>query len=184
MLSVYRAGTGFDGSDEYAPLGAENSMVATGLPAACFSTSGSTTLAEETADTNYPIWKPGLGTCLQTFAASPTPGHPAAEHLRVDADVPYDGYLILHLRSYPAWQVKVNGQPATSLPERADGLIAVRVPKGRDRVTVDWTATEDTWIGRWLSALGLALLIGLWWMERRLSLARLSSEGCRVTSNL
>ena len=93
---------------------------------------------------------------------------------RVEAEVPYDGYLILRLRSYPAWQVKVNGEPAKSLPERADGLIAVRVPKGRDRVTVDWTATEDTWIGRWLSALGLALLIGLWWMERRLSLARLS----------
>jgi hypothetical protein len=170
MLSVYRAGTGFDGSDEYAPLGADNSMVATGLPAACFSRSASTTLAEETADTNYPIWKPGLGTCLRTFAASSTPGHAAAEHLRVDANVPYDGYLILRLRSYPAWQVKVNGQPAASLPGRADGLIAVPVPKGRDRVTVDWIATEDTWIGRLLSVVGLALLIGLWWMERRLSL--------------
>jgi len=174
MLSVYRAGTGFDGSDEYAPLGDENSMVATGLPAACFSTSGSTTLAEETADTNYPIWKPDLGTCLQTFAASPAPGDPAAEHFRVDADVPFDGYLILHLRSYPAWQVKVNGRPATNLTERADGLIAVPVIKGRDLVTVDWTATEDTRIGRWLSALGLASLICLWRMERRLSPARLS----------
>jgi hypothetical protein len=174
MLSVYRAGTGFDGSDEYAPLGADNSKVAVGLPAACFTTSASTTLAEETADTNYPIWKPGLGTCLRTFAASLSHGPPAAEHFRVDADVPFNGYLILHLRSYPAWQVRVNGNSAVSLPQREDGLIAVPVPEGLDHVTVDWAATDDTWIGRWLSILALVLLIGLWRIERRLSAARLS----------
>jgi 6-pyruvoyl-tetrahydropterin synthase-like protein len=169
MLSVYREGAGFDGSDEYAPLGADNGKVAVGLPAACLSMSASTTLAEETADTNNPTWKPGLGTCLQIFAASPTQGQPSAEHLRVVANAQQDGFLILRLRRYPAWQVRVNGEPPQQLPERADGLVAVPVARGQDRVTVDWTTTEDAWVGRWISVLALTLLIGLAWTERRLS---------------
>ena len=174
MLSVYRAGTGFDGSDEYAPFGADNSIVAVGLPAACLSTSASTTLAEETADTNNPIWKPGLGTCLQFFAASPTQGQPAAEHLRVDANDRQDGFLILRLRRYPAWQVRVNGQPARDLPERPDGLIAVPVAQGRNVVTVDWTTTRDVWLGRLVSALAFVLLTVLCVVERKQAQPRLS----------
>jgi hypothetical protein len=173
MLNVYRAGTGFEGVDEYAPTNADNSLLAMGLPAACLNQTPLIALGQGSAGSDLE-WSPQQSSCEQTFAFTPEPGKATAEHLRVDADVPYDGFLILRLRSYPAWDVKVNGQPATSLPERADGLIAVPVPKGRDRVTVDWKATKDTWIGRWLSALGLALLAGLWWMERRLSPARLS----------
>jgi len=173
MLNVYRSGTGFEGVDEYAPTNADNSLLAVGLPAACLNPTPTVALGQGSAGADLK-WTPEQSSCEETFPAAPNPGKPAAEHLRVDADVPYDGYLILRLRSYPAWQVKVNGQPATNLPERADGLIAVPVPKGRDHVTVNWSATEDTWIGRWLSALGLALLVGLWWMERRLSPARLS----------
>ena len=61
--------------------------------------------------------------------------------------LPHAGYLVLRLRSYPAWQVKVNGQPAASLPLRDDGLMAVPVPQGPVDVTVDWTATPDVILG-------------------------------------
>ena len=115
----------------------------------------------------------GSGWLRENIPAS-APRGKAAEHLRVDTNVPYDGYLILRLRSYPAWQVRVNGRPLSTLPERADGLIAVPVQEGTDCVTVDWTATKDTWIGRWLSACALVLLVGLWWIEGKLAPARLS----------
>ncbi len=174
MLTVYRAGTGFDGSDEYAPLGADNSIVAVGLPAACFSTSASTTLAEESADTNNPIWKPGLGTCLQIFATSPTQGQPAAEHFRVDANAQQDGFLILRLRRYPAWQVRVNGQPSPTLPERPDGLIAVPVAQGRNVITVDWTATRDVWLARLISGAAFLLLSAVVVIEKGVARRRLS----------
>jgi len=62
-------------------------------------------------------------------------------------------YLILRLRSYPAWQVKVNGKAAASLPLRADGLIAVPVSQGPADIAVDWTATPDTILARWLGRL-------------------------------
>ena len=172
MLSVYRAGTGFEGVDEYAPVNADTSLLTMGLPVACLNPSATTPLGQASAAGELE-WTPDQGGCEKTFPAS-APRGKAAEHLRVDANVPYDGYLILRLRSYPAWQVRVNGRPLSTLPERADGLIAVPVQEGTDCVTVDWTATEDTWIGRWLSACALVLLVGLWWIEGKLAPARLS----------
>jgi 6-pyruvoyl-tetrahydropterin synthase-like protein len=173
MLSVYRAGTGFEGVDEYAPTHADNSLLAMGLPVACLSPTATTSLGQASAGGELE-WSPDQGGCEKTFPAAALRGKPAAEHLRVDADVPYDGYLILRMRRYPAWQVRVNGRLAAPQPERADGLIAVSIPQGRENVTVDWTATEDTWIGRCLSALALLVLIGLWWTERKLAPSRLS----------
>jgi hypothetical protein len=172
MLSVYRAGTGFEGVDEYAPTHGDNSLLAMGLPIACLSPTATTSLGQASAGGELE-WSPDQGGCEKTFPAA-ADRLESAEHLSVDADVPYDGYLILRLRRYPAWQVRVNGQLAAPQPERADGLIAVPIPQGKDHVTVDWTATEDTWIGRWLSALALVLLLCTGWMERRLSPARLS----------
>jgi hypothetical protein len=172
MLSVYRAATGFEGVDEYAPVNADTSLLTMGLPVACLNPSATTPLGQASAGGELE-WTPDQGGCEKTFTASAPRGE-AAEHLRVDANVPYDGYLILRLRSYPAWQVRVNGRPLSTLPERADGLVAVPVPEGNDHVTVDWTANEDTWIGRWLSTCALVLLVGLWWIEGKRAPARLS----------
>jgi hypothetical protein len=168
MLSVYHAETGFEGTDEYTPAGADNSLMAIKLPAACLNPLPTISLGQGSAGSDL-AWTPDQGSCEETFPASTERGKAAAEHLRVDANVPYDGYLIVRLRRYPAWQVLVNGKPPQQLPERADGLLAVPVPKGQDRVTVDWTTTEDAWMGRWISVLALALLIGVAWTERRLS---------------
>jgi hypothetical protein len=63
----------------------------------------------------------------------------------------------------------VNGQSVGDLPRRADGLIAVPVPQGLMDLTVDWTTTPDVLVGRWLSALAVLLLTGLWFLERKLS---------------
>jgi hypothetical protein len=172
MLSVYRAGTGFEGVDEYAPAHADNSLLAMGLPVACLSPTATTSLGQASVGGELE-WSPDQGGCEKTFPAA-ADRHESAENLSVDADVPYGGYLILRLRRYPAWRVRVNGQLAAPQPERADGLIAVPIPQGKNHVAVDWTATEDTRMGRWLSALALVLLIGLWWTERKLAPARLS----------
>jgi hypothetical protein len=81
--------------------------------------------------------------------------------------------MILHVRSYPAWRVRVNGQPAGTLPKREDGLMAVPVPAGPVRLTVDWAATSDVLLGRWVSVLSVFLLTGLFWFERRGRAARI-----------
>ncbi|MDE3188495.1 MAG: hypothetical protein KGM96_13355 [Acidobacteriota bacterium] len=168
MLDTYSAGTGFEGEDEYAPPRADTALQAMNLPDACLSASATTTLGQGDEGTT-PVWSPAQGSCDATFSRSPSPGKPSAEHLRIDAVTSHAGYLILRLRSYPAWRVRVNGQTPRSLPERADGLMAVPVPQGPVKLTVDWTTTGDVAAGRWLSLVGLALLAGLAGLEHKFS---------------
>ena len=168
MLNTYHAGTGFEGEDEYAPPRADTALLAMQLPTACLTASATTVLGQGGDDTT-PEWSPSQGSCDATFRAAPSLGKAAAEYLRVDAFTSHAGYMILRLRSYPAWRVRVNRQILHSLPERADGLMAVPVPQGPVKLTVDWTTTGDVIVGRWLSLLALALLAALVWLERKFS---------------
>jgi len=172
ILGAYYNGAGFEGTDEYAPPYADNSLVPMGLPEACLTASPTTVLGRGPDGTDLE-WSPDQHTCDATFNAAPNPGKAADEHLRIDAEIPHAGYLILRLRTYPAWQVRLSGRLLDSLPERADGLMAVPVSKGPVDITVDWTNTRDTITGLWLTALALALLTALWVLERKFSRPRL-----------
>ena len=167
MVSVYRSGQGFEGVYEYEPIGADNSLVATGLPDACLVTNPATVLGViDTADAN-PDWWVEQGSCLATYAATPPAAQANPEHLHIRADVPHAGTLILRLRTYPAWRITLNGNPAGPLTPRDDGLIALPVPQGQVYLTADWTTTPDVRAGRWLSSFALLLLTALWLIERR-----------------
>lgn len=66
---------------------------------------------------------------------------------------------------FPAWQVQVDGRPATTFPHTALGLLAVDVPTGDNWLTVKWGATASVWAGRigWAVAwLGMAWLFWQW----------------------
>ncbi|MGA2351185.1 MAG: hypothetical protein ABSF70_12190 [Terracidiphilus sp.] len=180
MLQTYRAGQGFQGTGEYEPIGADNSLVSTSLPQACLVADSSTVLGEPPAgaaisndpdaDVPNPIWSAGQGSCAATFTAQLW----QPEHKRLRVVIPDAGFLVLRLRSYPAWRIAVNGQLVSDLPQRDDGLIAVPVPQGPIDLAVDWTTTTDVLAGRWLSVLAALLLAALWFLERRLSRSRLS----------
>jgi hypothetical protein len=182
MLSTYGSGQGFIGTGEYEPIGADNSLVATGLPAACLTSNPATVLGalpesqdgqgqdSQDADDAQPIWNSAQGSCEETLRWQSS----QPEHRRLQALIPRAGFLILRLRAYPAWRITVNGQPLASLPRRDDGLIVVPVPQGPINLAVDWTTTPDVIAGRWLSALAALLLAGLWLLERKLSRPRLS----------
>lgn len=175
MLAMYRSGVGAGGTDEYEPPGADNSLLASGLPAACLVTDSSTALGKSTGEPDaIPLWETAQGSCEATFAALQVRVKNHAEHFEVRAGAGHAGYLILRLRSYPAWRVLVNGRPADDLPRRDDGLMAVSVPKGQVDLTVDWTITPDVAAGRWLSGLALVLVIALWLLERKLARPHLS----------
>ena len=117
-----------------------------------------------------PDWWVEQGSCVATFAATRN----LPENLRIAATVPHAGYLVLRLRSYPAWRVTLNGRPVRDLAQRADGLMAVPVPPGPVDLAVDWTTTGDALAARWLSVLAVLLLTALWLWERKLSRPRLS----------
>jgi hypothetical protein len=171
MLSAYRSGAGCVGTDEYAPPGADNTLLPIGLPAACLAADPATLLGQGAQQDVPPTWDANQGRCEATFPASPS--H-QPEELRVSAAPSHAGYLILRLRSYPAWRVLVNGQPVTTPPKRSDGLVAIPVPQGPVDLTVDWSTTPDVVAGRWVSTLALLLLTALCFLERKLARPRLS----------
>ena len=67
MLSAYRSGQGFLGTDEYAPPGADDSLMAIGLPDACLVTNPDVVLASSD-DGNIPAWDPANGNCDATYS--------------------------------------------------------------------------------------------------------------------
>jgi hypothetical protein len=163
MVQVYADGQGFIGTYEYEPIGADISLIAAGLPPACLVANPAMVLGKPTggsdSDSDIPLsWSASQGTCETTYAAAPGSG---PEHLKIVANPAHAGFLVLRLRTFPAWLVKVNGVATHPSPPRADGLMAVPVPAGPVVVTADWTTTTDALIGRWLSALGVLALTGL-----------------------
>jgi hypothetical protein len=171
MLNVYRSGNGFPGTDEYEPIGADNSVLATNLPAACLVSDPATDLGVATSvPDDPPKWDADQHSCEATYTVARDQG----EHLRIAANIPHPGYLILRLRAYPAWRVMLNGQPVAFMPQRDDGLMAVQVPQGNVELTAEWTTTADMQVGRWLTGLSLLFLAGLKWLERKQRRARLS----------
>ena len=174
MIATYRSGQGFAGSDEYAPPGADDSVVAVGLPDACLTTNPNMVLAKAD-DGNVPEWDPANGHCDAVYKWQRHNGRLSHEHLRLAADIPHSSFLVLHLRYYAAWQIRINGRliafgadPALpALPHRDDGLMAVPVSTGPVQISIDWATTSDVLTGRWLSAIALILLIALYATERR-----------------
>jgi len=173
MVNVFGSGAGFAGTDEYAPPGADDSMVAIGLPDSCLVSDPSVELGKKQED-GLPAWAPGQGTCEAAFPALPESLRVRHEDLRFSVHTAHPGYLVLRRRSYPAWRVRVNGQDIANLPLREDGLLAVPVPQGPVDLTVDWIVTPDVVAGLWLSVLAFLLLTGLCLLERRLNRTGLS----------
>lgn len=174
MIPAYYTGQGFEGTDEYAPPGADNTLVVFGLPDACLTTNPDTVLAVA-EDGNIPQWDPANGHCDAIYKWQGPDGKFAAEHLRLIADIPHSGFLILHLRNYAAWQVRLNGRLIAfgadpllpALPHRDDGLMAVPVTAGHVELAIDWATTPDAIVGRWLNGLALIALIAIYIAERR-----------------
>jgi hypothetical protein len=162
MLIVYASGAGFDGTDEYEPPNADDSLIPTGLPGACLVSEPAAELATPTPGNN-PTFDADQHTCEAVLPAQWT----APEDLRIAGNVPSAGYLILKLTTYPAWAVTVNGRQTAQFDKREDGLMAIPVPQGPVNVDVHWTTTGDVIAGRWLSGFCLLVTAALALIERR-----------------
>jgi hypothetical protein len=169
ILRLYRSGTGVEGTDEYAPPAADNYRIPTGLPFACLVTNPGEPLGKGDPDMT-PEWTADQGSCDATYDETGA----SAQHRRLQAETPHAGYLVLRLRSYPAWRLRVNGQRITAVTARQDGLMAIPVPRGRVELAADWTTTPDVLIGRLISVAALAFITWLGVLERRRIRPRLS----------
>jgi hypothetical protein len=149
-LATFVAKAGTDPTDEYTPGNDDND----GL-----------------AHTNPPYW-------LARDGEEPAPTSnslgPVPMHFAVDAQTP--GTLVLNLREYPLWQVRVNGVPTTSLTERSDGLIAIPVSPGHVQIDIAKVTTWDRRLGEEISGVSLSglALIGL--AKRRTARSRIIED--------
>jgi len=172
QVGAFVTGKGSEGTDEYAPPEADNSLVATDLPAACLVANPAMQLGGGDPDLT-PQWTPEQGSCLATFPFDAATGINLLQHRRVTAATSQAGFLVLRLREYPAWSVRVNGAEVAARPVRQDGLMVIPVPAGPISVSVDWTTTNDVRIGRWISFVAILLVAMLDLLVRRRAHPRL-----------
>ncbi|HEY0307011.1 MAG TPA: hypothetical protein VGB94_02520 [Acidobacteriaceae bacterium] len=69
---------------------------------------------------------------------------------------PHAAFLVIRLRNYPGWQVRVNGAVPT-LVQRPDGYFAIALPAGEATITVRYRIMPDAVIGLLISLIALIL---------------------------
>jgi hypothetical protein len=171
QMAVFHDGSGVEGTDEYAPVGADNSLVTDSLPDACLVSDPTRELGTANSAGSSPEWYAELGTCDQTFDATLW----QSEHKIISIDADHEGYLVLRLRRYPAWQITIDDEPVKSLTTRPDllredGLMVLPVDGGPSKIEIRWAVTPDQKLGREISAGSLVifgLLLGVGERKRR-----------------
>jgi uncharacterized membrane protein len=136
-LAVFRSSNpGTDPTDEYTPNTADNDSL---------------------AKDNPPYWLVRDANDAPAKAVTQSPG--PAPH-RLDLDLTSAQTIVLNLRRYPAWEVRVNGAPA-EIPDRNDGLIAIPLPPGPAHITIRWVNGRDHLLGDSVSVIALLIVAGL-----------------------
>lgn len=133
-FAAFTVEDGFEPTDEYTPVGADND-----------------TLAQ--ADPPYWLASRADAVAPQTAVRGPAPLH-------LTLRLPRAEDLILNLRSYPTWTVLLDGAPDLQRLQRPDGLIAIPLPAGASTVNIRYTRLPDQKVGDLLTLLGVGLLAG------------------------
>jgi hypothetical protein len=148
MRDAIASGTGFDGTDEYDPLGDDHFDLPSDAPLTRVLS------GEDSDDSAIPQAR------VQVVKW-------ATENKEIRVESPEPARIALRLLNYPAWRVEVNGK--TTQPERADDInqMIVPVPAGNSQIDVRFTRTADRKIGNAISLLSALLTIGLFWIGRK-----------------
>lgn len=169
QVAVFQAGTGVAGTDEYAAAASDNSLIPSGLPDGCLVSNPMQELGESESGAT-PVWYPEQGSCDDTYTAQVWQN----EHKLLQIESDHDGFVVLRLSRYPAWQITVNHDIVAAPATREDGLAVVPVSAGASSIEVRWSTTPDVLWGRWISLVSLVLLAALWTVERRFGAVHLS----------
>jgi hypothetical protein len=163
QIAAFRQGQGTQGTDEYTPVGADNSAVQQHLPLVRVLRAAQDDTADSSKGDN-PDWQAGAA---GSIAATVNVKRWNAEHWVVSVVTPETGYAVLRFMDYPSWRVTVDGTPVQGRPVRDDGLMTVPVTTGNHVVEVQWGATTDVIAGHVVSAISLLALAIVGMLERR-----------------
>jgi hypothetical protein len=139
MVDNQHDGIGNDGTDEYAPNGADPSDIEQNAPLATYQGSG-------TAQISIEKWQPEQRALIVT-ATSP-------------------GNLTMRLFNYPLWLVDVNGHLIETQSSENTEQMIVPVSAGQNRIRISWNEGWDRKVGAAISVVSLFLL-GLIWIRFR-----------------
>ncbi|HLM81137.1 MAG TPA: hypothetical protein VK302_10945 [Terriglobales bacterium] len=128
-------GTGYEGTDEYVPAGADSYELNKSLPR----------ISDDT----------GAAVQGEVLVWGPT-----EKHFTVHAAAPQN--LTVRLFSYPAWEVVLNGKPSATQKTDATGLIVIPIAAGDSDVRIHYRRTIDRFVGNMLSLISLAVLVVAW----------------------
>jgi hypothetical protein len=145
-------GQGFDGVDEYDPIGDDHYNLPTKAPKVSVLPMAETTQAAPDAKIYADRWTA------------------EERQLRVESAEPVR--LGLRLLIYPAWRVEVNGRLATPETAADSGQMIVQVPAGESRVSVRFTRTPDRLFGGILSLTSMLVALALFLLSVREQFAR------------
>jgi hypothetical protein len=147
MRDALVTGHGFDGTDEYDPLGDDHLDLPLDAPLAKI-------LPADSADSSTPQAQ------LQIQ-------HWSTEQKEIRVDTPSEARVALRLLNYPAWRVEVNGKPLS--PERMDDVnqMVVPVEAGSSEIRVQFVRTADRKLGNAVSAASALFAAILLWVGRK-----------------
>jgi hypothetical protein len=90
------------------------------------------------------------------------------------AEISAPDNLVLHLFNYPAWHVEVNGRAVQAGSREGTGQMLVPVEAGANRVQIVFVRTWDRKAGGWISIVAVIFVLVLWRRSAGVLPARLS----------
>jgi hypothetical protein len=154
--ATFRDG-GFEGTDEYTAINADNGDIQQGLPQVRIVKSAEADEADSSIAEN-PQWTENS---IDAVPASTQIHLWKTERKDIEIHTSVPAFAVFQLMDYPAWQVQVNGTPVSLRPRRDDGLLTVPLQAGRSILSIRYVATRDVELGRALSLLALCVVIML-----------------------
>jgi hypothetical protein len=148
MSDFMESGTGYEGTDEYVPVGADASEL----------------------NKDLPLISDGLGMPVPSKLLA---GNAADRHFAVESKSPRK--IVLRLFNYPAWQVLVNGNSVVTDKTETIGLMVIPIAAGESDVRIYFRRTADRSVGIIVSLLTMALII-LLWITTRHSVTKQNSQ--------
>jgi hypothetical protein len=138
QYAAITAGTGYDGTDEYDPLGDDHMDLPSNAPLAAILPADPDAGKAPDGRITIDQWK--------------------TEQKQIRVRVTRDARIALRLLNYPAWRVTLNGNTVT--PGRSEGInqMIIPVPTGDSQIRAQFTRTPDRTLGLMLFSLSLIIV--------------------------
>ena len=134
-LQAFVRNEGAEPTDEYTPQTADNDALTTGKP---------------------PYWL-----APEPTAPAPAPAIPGPVPMHFTVQTGRAEFLVLNLRDYPAWRVRLNQHLDSERDQRDDGLIAFGVPAGNSKVDIRYARGWDDMVGDGVSLIAIVTLLAI-----------------------